>query len=60
MDGDKMEYLVIAWKEKDGKTKNDFWMFNTEEEAIDFADWKAKQLRKYEYEFDVRIYKQIG
>ena len=55
-----MSYLVRAWKSKDGKCQNDFWEFETEEEANDFADWKAKQLRKYGYEFDVRVYKQIG
>ena len=55
-----MKYLVRAWKEKDGKSQNDFWTFETEEDARDFADWKAKQLRKYGYEFDVSIYQMIG
>ena len=35
-------------------------LVETEEEANDFADWKAKQLRKYGYEFHVRVYKLIG
>ena len=55
-----MSYLVRAWKSKDGKSHDDFWEFETEEEANEFADWKAKQLRKYGYEFDVRVYQQIG
>lgn len=55
-----MNYIVRAWKAKDGKSQNDFWEFETEEEANDFADWKANQLRKYGYEFDVRVYQQIG
>ena len=56
----RMRYIVRAIKEKNGKIHNDFWEFETEEEANDFADWKAKQLRKYGYEFDVRVYQQIG
>lgn len=56
---DGMNFLVRAWKSKDGKSQNDLWEFETEEEAKDFADWKAKQLRKYGYEFDVRVYEQI-
>ena len=56
----RMSYLVRAWKEKNGKMHNDFWEFETEEEANDFADWKANQLRKFGYEFDVRIYQQIS
>ena len=55
-----MNYIVRAWKEKNGKSHNDFWEFETEEEANDFADWKAKQLRKYGYEFSVSVYKLIG
>lgn len=55
-----MNFLVRAWKSKDGKVENDFWEFESEEEANDFADWKAKQLRKYGYEFNVRVYKLIG
>jgi hypothetical protein len=54
------KYLVKAWKEKGGKVQNDFWTFETEEDARDFADWKAAQLRKYGYEFDVSIYQMIG
>jgi hypothetical protein len=41
---------------KDHQSKTDFWEFETLEEAKDFADWKAKQLKKYGYEFDVQIY----
>ena len=55
-----MKYLVRAYKEKDGKGQNDFWEFETKEEADDFADWKAKQLRKYGYEFAVNVYELIG
>ena len=55
-----MNYLVRAFKSKDGKRQNDFWEFETEEEANDFADWKAKQLRKYGYEFFISVYKLIG
>lgn len=53
-------YIVRAWKSKNGKCHNDFWEFETEEEANDFADWKAKKLREQGYEFDVRVYQQIG
>ena len=51
-----MNFLVKAWKMKDHQSKTDFWEFETLEEAKDFADWKAKQLKKYGYEFDVQIY----
>ena len=55
-----MKYLVRAFKTKDGKSQNDFWEFETKEEANDFADWKAKQLRKYGYEFCVMVYELIS
>ena len=55
-----MKYLVRAFKEKNGKSQNDFWEFATKEEADDFADWKAKQLRKYGYEYVVNVYELIG
>ena len=51
-----MKYIVRAWKNKDGKSKNDFWEFETQEEAKDFAEWKAKKLKEHGYEFDVMIY----
>jgi hypothetical protein len=53
-------YLVVAEKRKDGTSKTDMYEFETEEEANEFADWKAKQLRKYGYEFHVRVFQQIG
>ena len=55
-----MNYLVRAFMTKDGIRQNDFWEFVTEEEANDFADWKAKQLRRFGYEFCVSVYKLIG
>jgi len=54
-----MKYIVRALKEKNGKSHNDLWEFETKEEAQDFADWKAKQLRKNGYEFCVNIYELI-
>lgn len=55
-----MKYIVRALKVKDGKPQNDFWEFSTKEEAEDFADWKANQLRKYGYEFCVNVYELIN
>ena len=54
-----MNYIVRAIMFKDGKPDNDLWEFETKEEAEDFADYKAKQLRKHVYDFAVNIYKLI-
>lgn len=54
-----MNFIVRAFWFKNGKDRkghNDFWEFETVEDAKDFADYKADQLRKNGYEFDVRIY----
>ena len=55
-----MKYIVRALMFKDGKSQNDFWEFFTKEEAEDFAEWKANQLRKYGYEFCVNVYELIN
>ena len=51
-----MNYLVRAWKSMNGKQHDDLYEFETLDEAKEFADWKADNLRKHGYEFDVRIY----
>ena len=55
-----MNYIVRAWWQPKGKmSHNDFWEFETEDEARDFADFKADQFRKRDCEFDVSIYQRI-
>ena len=55
-----MSYLVRAWWMPKGKMSHErFWEFETEEEARDFANWKADQLSNGGYEFDVSIFQRI-
>ena len=52
-----MSYLVRV----STAAEEDLHDFDTEEEANDYADWKADDLRKHGHEFfDVRVYEQIG
>ena len=55
-----MNYLVYIWKSKDGKSETDFRECDDLDDANEYADFKASQLRKYGYEFDVRVYKLIS
>ena len=52
------DYIVRVLEWKPGKnTHEEIHDFDTEEDAKDYADFKADLCRKYEYEFAIRIYK---
>ena len=55
-----MDYLVVAWKCKDGKAETHTWSFDELDEAKDFADWKTSNLKKRGYEYDVAIYERTN
>ena len=55
-----MNYLVYIWKSKDGKPETDFREYDDLDDANEYADFKASQLRKYGYEFNVRVYQLVS
>ena len=56
-----MNYIVrVLYTQKGKRTHLDYHEFNTEEDANDYADWKASEFRKNGYEFAVDVYKRIG